>query len=362
MTEPATGVGARLPLGTQLSGRYSITGVLRDDGGSILYLGRLARARSEPVVIKEIVTDSFASLETRVNAERRLVREVEVLQTVRHPALPVVLDAFTAHDSHYVVMSYQPGEALDVMLARRGQPFAEEDVVGWALEILSALGALHQHAPPVIYRNLKPANVVLDPSGTLRLLDFGLVRYVTPGKRWDTAPIGAPGYAPPEQTSSATDPRSDLYALGATMYHLLTNQHPAQHLPGFLPPATSNPAVSTELAALVARAMDPEPARRWATAGEMELALRRHALTRGATPRPRADVAPPRAAPVELPPPPTARLLITAARPSGIRTATAPVRACVIAPEGAHEPLRTSGVADLRNIPPPNTAARLPRK
>src|SRR2546430_10810682 len=186
MTEPATGVGARLPLGTQLGGRYSITGMLRDDGGSILYLGRLARARSEPVVIKEIVTDSFASLENRVNAERRLVREVEVLQTVRHPALPVVLDAFTAHDSHYVVMSYQPGEALDVMLARRGQPFAEEDVVGWALEILSALGALHQHDPPVLYRNLKPANMVLDPSGTLRLLDFGLVRYVTPGKRCDT--------------------------------------------------------------------------------------------------------------------------------------------------------------------------------
>src|SRR5205823_1130067 len=155
----------------------------------------------------------------------------------------------------------------DVMLGRRGRPFAEEDVVGWALEILSILSALHQHDPPVIYRNLKPANVVLDPTGTLRLLDFGLVRYATPGKRWDTAPVGAPGYAPPEQTSSATDPRSDLYALGATMYHLLTNQHPALYLPGLLPPATSNPAVSAEVAAIIARAMDLDPARRWARAG-----------------------------------------------------------------------------------------------
>src|SRR2546430_10109828 len=124
MTEPATGVGARLPLGTQLGGRYSITGMLRDDGGSILYLGRLARARSEPVVIKEIVTDSFASLENRVNAERRLVREVEVLQTVRHPALPVVLDAFTPHDSEYFVVRYHLGEELDVMLALLRHPFA----------------------------------------------------------------------------------------------------------------------------------------------------------------------------------------------------------------------------------------------
>src|SRR5947209_12075082 len=179
-------IGARLQPGTQLGGRYTITGVLRDDGGSTLYVGRVARGRSEPVMVKEIVLDSFGSPENRVNAERRFAREVEVLQNLKHPAVPVVLDAFTANECHYVVMSYQPGETLDVMLVRRARPFAEEDVVGWALEILSALGALHHHDPPVIYRNLKPANVVLDPSGTLRLLDFGLVRYVTPGKRWDT--------------------------------------------------------------------------------------------------------------------------------------------------------------------------------
>lgn len=286
---PAAGAGGSLCRGTSLSGRYTVCGVLRDDGASILYAGRTTAFAGEPVMIKEVLPGGFVSAENRTNVQVRFQREVQVLQELRHPALPTVLDAFSEQSRHYLVMGYCPGETLETMLARRGRPFAEEDVVGWALEILSALGLMHRHAPPVIYRNLKPGNIVIDPWGMLRLLDFGLARFYTQGKRQDTAPIGPIGYAPPEQTTGTTDARSDLFALGVTMHHLLTNQHPALYAPGMLPPATCNPAVSSDLAAIIARAVEIDPGRRWSSAMEMELALRRHIVTLTARPRPRAD-------------------------------------------------------------------------
>jgi tRNA A-37 threonylcarbamoyl transferase component Bud32 len=309
---PTAHVIGGLPAGTTLNRRYTITNTLRDDGGTALYLGRTAHVRAKPVMIKEVVPDRLVSPEHRAHAERRFARELRVLQSITHPALPGVLDAFSAAGRHYLVMTYCAGETLETMLERRGCPFAEGDVVGWALDILSALTPLHCHTPPVIHRNLKPASLIVDPAGMLRLLDFGLARFCSAGKNQDTAPIGAVGYAPPEQTDGSTDPRADLYALGATLHHLLTNQHPALCPPGPLSPSTCNPAVSSGLAAIIARATDRDPARRWSSASEMERALRRHALALGGT-RPLVAKLPPRRL-QDAASPPRARLVVSAAR------------------------------------------------
>ena len=307
----------RLTIGKSLGGRYTAASLLRDDGGSKLYLGRVTHQDAEPVLIKEVMPDGFASPENRANAEWRFARELEVLRDLRHPALPVVLDAFAEHGRQYLVLSYQPGETLEAMLARRGAPFAEEDVVGWALEVLSALGPMHRHAPPVIYRNIKPSSLLIDPTGTLRLLDFGLVRYLRQKQSRDTAPIGAIGYASPEQLRGSTDPRSDLFSLGVTMHHLLTGQHPSLYPPGQLPPATCVPGVSPELATIITRATELDPHKRWPAAAEMELALRRHALSLTAAPRPTVlAIAAPSPDDGEEAAAPAARLVITAVRPS----------------------------------------------
>jgi Protein kinase domain len=309
---PGAHVVGCLPAGTTLNKRYTITSTLRDHGGTALYLGRTVHVRAKPVMIKEIVPNGLVSPAHRAHAEQRFAREVRMLQSITHPALPDVLDAFSAEGRHYLVMTYCAGETLETMLERRGCPFAEGDVVGWALDILSALTPLHRHTPPVIHRNLKPASLSVDPAGMLRLLDFGLARFFAAGKSQDTAPIGAVGYAPPEQTDGSTDPRADLYALGATLHHLLTNQHPALCPPGPLVPSTCNPAVSSGLAAIIARATDRDPARRWSSAAEMELALRRHALTLGST-RPLIARLPPRRL-QDAASPPRARLVVSAAR------------------------------------------------
>lgn len=305
-------------MGKTLGGRYTAASLLRDDGGSRLYLGRVTHQHAEPVLIKEIVPDGFASSENRANAEWRFSRELEVLRDLRHPALPVLLDAFAEQGRQYLILSYQPGETLEAMLARRSAPFAEEDVVGWALEVLSALGPMHRHAPPVIYRNIKPSNLLIDPTGTLRLLDFGLARYLRPERSRDTAPIGAIGYASPEQLRGSSDTRSDLFSLGVTMHHLLTGQHPSLYPPGALPPASCAPGVSPEVAAIIARATELDPHKRWASAAEMELALRRHALSLTVAPRAAmlALPTPPASSGDEEPAPPAARLVITAVRPS----------------------------------------------
>lgn len=308
----------RLSKGVCLNGRYMVTGVMRDDGGSTLYAGRSTACGGEPIMIKEVVPDGFVTAENRANAQSRFLREVQVLQELKHPALPMVLDAFSEQGRHYLVMNYCPGETLETMLARRGRGFAEADVVGWALEILSALGLMHRHDPPVIYRNLKPGNIVIDPSGLLRLLDFGLARFYTQGKRLDTAPIGPIGYAPPEQTTGTTDARSDLYALGVTVHHLLTNQHPMRYPPGTLPPATCHTGVSSDVAAIIARAVEVDPSRRWPSAAEMEMVLRRHLVTLTGTTRARTPAdTPPEAQGVPVDP--GARLVISAVRAAGGR-------------------------------------------
>ncbi len=235
------------------------------------------------------------------DADRAFRREAELLAGLRHPALPVVVDYFVAANGQFLVMQYIEGEDLGRLLARELGPCSPDDVLDWALAILDALTYLHSHVPPVIHRDIKPANVKRTPSGEILLLDFGLAK----GLPDQDATVAAdehsvfgytPKYAPPEQIEQrGTDPRSDIYALGATLYHLATGAPPpaaadraAAVRTGrpdpLIAPRAVNPAVPESLSQGIARSLELAPADRFASAGEMHAALLQQEVAARPTP------------------------------------------------------------------------------
>ncbi len=175
-----------------------------------------------------------------------------------------------------MVMEFVPGRTLEAMLEEQMEPFPEERVLIWAEQLCDVLGYLHSQRPPIIYRDLKPGNVmVVEDTDTVKLLDMGIARTYKPGKQKDTIQLGTPGYAPPEQYGKAqTDERSDIYALGALLHHLLSLRDPSQHPMDAFPPLRSlNPQVSPHVEKAIARAVEKERSKRFASAGEMKEAL-----------------------------------------------------------------------------------------
>jgi serine/threonine protein kinase len=221
---------------------------------------------------------------------RAFEREARLLNDLRHPALPVVIDYFAERDGWFLVMDYVPGDDLGSRLQRQGRPFAPEEVVRWADQVLDALEYLHGHEPPVIHRDIKPQNLKLTPRGDVKLLDFGLAKGTaaeSQGHTTGTSVAGyTPHYAPIEQVQGAgTDPRSDLYALAATMYHLMTARIPPDALaravallngePDPIRPVRElNPSIPPEVAEVVHRALATSANQRPASAAAMRRALR----------------------------------------------------------------------------------------
>jgi serine/threonine protein kinase len=220
------------------------------------------------------------------DANRAFEREARLLAALRHAALPVVSDYFIEHGARYLVMQYIEGEDLAALYRRTGRQ-AEEDVARWGVAVLRALVYLHDHAPPIVHRDIKPANIKLTPRGEIVLLDFGLAKgrldhHETRVDLDEPSIYGfTPGYAPPEQLAgSGTDPRSDLYALGATLYHLAVGAPPPTANDRMAAVATGRPDVLTSttslsprLAAATGRALALDPAARFQSAREMLDAL-----------------------------------------------------------------------------------------
>lgn len=274
--------------GTTLQGRYEVRQPLGRGGMGAVYEARDTRF-GRTVALKQ-------ALVTSDRLQRAFEREARLLNNLRHPALPVVIDYFPEGDCWFLVMDFVPGEDLRDQLQRRGVPFEDGLVAAWADQILDVLEYLHGHLPPIVHRDIKPANLKLTPSGQLTLLDFGLARGVT-GDEGPTAGTSLPGYtphfAPLEQINATTaDPRSDLYSLGATLYCLLTAHIPsdavaraaalASGTPDPLRPACEvNPAVRPALAEVIHRAMALTPHARPASARVMrsELAGAMHGVS-----------------------------------------------------------------------------------
>ncbi len=269
--------------GSLLQNRYRIARVIGGGGMGVVYLAYDSRLADKPCAVKELLPDSHATPEEREQAAAQFRREAAILAHLSHPNLPNVSDYFEQDVNFYLVMDYIEGETLMDKLARSPEGLPEQDVVGWAVQLCEVLDYLHSQNPPVIFRDMKPANVMVTPEGTVKLIDFGVARLFDPGKGTDTLKMGTAGYAPPEQYAGQgqTTPRSDIYSLGATLYQLLTGDDPTAHPFVFTPPNQLRRAISPRLSDVVMRALNLDPDARFPSAGAMSQALRQATKPRG---------------------------------------------------------------------------------
>lgn len=263
--------------GVILQGRYAIEGTLGVGGMSVVYRGRDLRFKDvvRPCAIKEMF-QSAPDSNTRLLNLKNFERESGLLATLQHPAIPKVYDFFEENGRFYLILELVPGQDLETVLDEAHGPLAEERVARWAVQICDVLAYLHNRSPePVVFRDLKPSNVMVTPEERIVLIDFGIARNLNRGDRKGTM-IGTEGYSPPEQYRGLAEPRGDLYALGATMHHLLTASDPRLETPFTFherPLRQLNPAVSPELDALVTRALEYDASARWNSADELKEAL-----------------------------------------------------------------------------------------
>jgi serine/threonine protein kinase len=233
-----------------------------------VFIARDIRLHNRPCVVKKL-KDDFIREEDRQKAVGFFERECSVLSRLEHDHIVKVLDYFEEAGGYFLVMEYIEGQDLQQVLNERGQPFSEEQVIEWAQSILDVLSYLHEHDPPVIYRDLKPSNIMLDVKGKIKLVDFGIARHYENTE--ENTHVVSIGYSPPEQYWGAADPRSDIYALGATIHFLLTGEHPmALHV---VSPKAILPTVSQHLDQVVQKATAQMPDQRFQSSDEMLLSI-----------------------------------------------------------------------------------------
>jgi serine/threonine protein kinase len=264
---------AQQAIGAVLNGRYRILRVLGQGGVGTVYLAEHMELQIR-VALKEVRGSSLDEPEYQ-EALEQCRREGRLLVNLDHPNLPKVTDAFIEGPSFYLVRDYVEGvTAEDRLRAPSEQPLNVQQVIEWGIQIARVLRYLHSQAPPVIFRDLKPDNIIVQPDGTVKLVDFGIARRFIVGAQSDTMRLGSLGYSPPEQFGlKQTDQRSDLYSLGATLHHLLTG-YDSTRQPFRLPPAAQlNPDVPIALSNLLDRCLELDPSRRPANAQEVLKAL-----------------------------------------------------------------------------------------
>jgi len=257
-----------------LRGRYKIHERIGKGGMGSIYLADDMRLKGRQCALKEVEYDHALPEDVREEAREQFLREATVLARLDHPNLPKVSDIFSVGPRDYLVMDYVPGQDLRTLLlnARRNKKFLpEQDVLTWADQIANALGFLHSQEPPIVHRDIKPSNLKLMPNGLIKLVDFGLVKILAPEEVTITIiqGQGTALYTPLEQyggSDAHTDIRSDIYSFGATLYHLLTNEPPADARKRFLSPESLvplrqiNPSLTqrTERAVMWAVSMHPD--------------------------------------------------------------------------------------------------------
>jgi serine/threonine protein kinase len=247
-----------LSCGELIKGTYGIVKILGEGASGTTYLVRDLRFPYMYRALKEIISiDGEYSSEILDN----FTKEASILESLDHPGLPRVTDAFSIGDSHCIVMEYVEGETLQALLRDRGHPFTPREVIPWARELARILEYLHGR--DLIYRDLKPSNIMVTKGGRIKLIDFGIARHFAPYKLKDTSIMGTPGFASPEQYGSAqSDARSDIFSFGATLYHLLTNADMVRL--NFRYPQLKNsvPAIPEWLDDLVMRCLKMNPGQR----------------------------------------------------------------------------------------------------
>ena len=248
--------------GRVLNGRYRIERQLGAGAAGVVWLVRDTRLRGQVWALKELDFDAVASASERSELVALFEREASTLMALHHPALPRVVDRFWEGGHGFLVMERVDGPTLAAVLQGRKIPFEPSEALSWMRALCDILVWLHARVPPMLYRDVKPANIMLGVDGQLRLIDFGIARPCNPSRPGDTFAYGTPGYAPPEQYAGHAVPTSDVYALAITLYQMLTLRDPTVDWPGgyMLRPASYyNPAVPSDLDHLLTSctALDP---------------------------------------------------------------------------------------------------------
>jgi serine/threonine protein kinase len=276
-----------LKSGEILRGRYRICERIGQGGMGNIYLADDLRLEGRQCALKEVEHDRTVSSKLLKEARQQFLHEATVLARLDHPNLPKVSDFFSVGPRDYLVMDYIPGKDLRAKMldAKQNNIFlAEENVLGWANQLAEALTYLHSQTPPLVHRDVKPSNLKLTPNGMLKLVDFGLVKALVPDEMTITViqGRGTALYTPLEQYGGDglhTDIRSDIYAYGCTLYHLLTNTPPVDARQRFLhpeslpPPRKINPAISLRTERAILWAMELHPDDRPGTAEELRQTL-----------------------------------------------------------------------------------------
>src|SRR5947209_2513865 len=271
----------RLAAGTTLSvGRYRIEKPVASGGMGAVYRAIDTRF-NRPCAVKEML-DEFQSETERTQAVEWFGREATMLLDLNYPCIPRVRDLFVEGAKLYLVMDFIEGRTLGDILVKEGNVLGVNGARGvseararsWGQQICSVLGYLHRQAPPIIFRDLKPSNIMVTERDEVKLIDFGIARTFQ-AQRQSTI-IMTIGYAPPEQLHGMPEPRSDIYALGATIHRVLTHHDAANNKPSifsFPPIRTLRPDISVAFEQVIMKALSPNIEQRWINAGEMEKAI-----------------------------------------------------------------------------------------
>ncbi len=259
-----------LEIGSLVDGKYKILNKVGQGGMSVVYLAMNEKANKQWAV-KEVRKDGVKDFEV---VKQGLVVETDMLKRLSHPSLPSIIDVIEDKETFLIVMDYIEGNPLSKALEEFGaQP--QEMVVEWAKQLCDVLYYLHTQNPPIIYRDMKPANVMLKPDGNVTLIDFGTAREFKEKNLADTTCLGTVGYAAPEQFGGMgqTDARTDIYCLGATLYHLLTGMNPCEPPYEIKPICSVNPSLSTGLEKVILKCTQRNPEDRYQSCAELMYAL-----------------------------------------------------------------------------------------
>lgn len=259
-----------LEIGSLVDGKYKILNKVGQGGMSVVYLAMNEKANKQWAV-KEVRKDGVLDFES---VKQGLVAETDILKKLSHPNLPSIIDVIDTDDSFIIIMDYIQGNSLNKALEEFGaQP--QEMVIEWAKQLCDVLGYLHSRTPAIIYRDMKPANIMLKPDGNIMLIDFGTAREYKEKNLADTTCLGTVGYAAPEQFGGMgqTDARTDIYCLGATLYHLVTGMNPCEPPYEIRPIREINPTLSSGLERIILKCTQRNPEDRYQSCAELMYAL-----------------------------------------------------------------------------------------
>lgn len=251
-------------IGSVIDGKYEILRKIGQGGMSVVYLAMDTHLNKQWAV-KEIRKKGNGKDDVVI--VNSLLAEANMMKKLDHPLLPRIVDIIDNGETIFVVMDYIEGESLDKILLEYG-PQPEELVIAWAKQLCDVLSYLHSQKPPIIYRDMKPANIMLKPEGNIKIIDFGIAREYKEQSLADTTVLGTKGYAPPEQYSGQTDARSDIFALGMTMHHLLTGIDPRGG-EKYVPVRMWNPELSEGIEIIIDKCVQPAAENRYQNCSDL---------------------------------------------------------------------------------------------